>query len=87
MIIILINVSWTENQYIRMLSEDHVTLKTGVMMLKMFYLIYLVILNSKNISTCYCFHCTLDQINAGFVRRDFFKNLTVQKRLTARVSL
>ncbi len=29
-------------------------------------------LNSKNISKCYCFCCTLDQINAGLVsRRDF----------------
>ncbi len=28
------NVSWAVNQYIRMISEDHVPLKTGVMMLK-----------------------------------------------------
>ncbi len=28
------NVSWAANQYIIMISEDHVTLKTGVMMLK-----------------------------------------------------
>ncbi len=28
------NVSWASNQHIRMISEDHVTLKTGVMMLK-----------------------------------------------------
>ncbi len=28
------NVSWAANQHIRMISEDHVTLKTGVMMLK-----------------------------------------------------
>ncbi len=28
------NVSRTSNQLIRMISEDHVTLKTGVMMLK-----------------------------------------------------
>ncbi len=27
------NVSWAANQHIRMISEDHVTLKTGVMML------------------------------------------------------
>ncbi len=28
------NVSWAANQHIIMISEDHVTLKTGVMMLK-----------------------------------------------------
>ncbi len=28
------NVSWAVNQHIRLISEDHVTLKTGVMMLK-----------------------------------------------------
>ncbi len=33
-LIIIRNVSWAVNQYIRMISEDHVTLKTGVMMLK-----------------------------------------------------
>ncbi len=32
--LIIINVSWAANQHIRMISEDHVTLKTGVMMLK-----------------------------------------------------
>ncbi len=31
---ILWNDSWVENLYIGMISEDHVTLKTGVMMLK-----------------------------------------------------
>ncbi len=33
-LIIIINVSWAANQYIIMISEDHVTLKTGGMMLK-----------------------------------------------------
>ncbi len=33
-LIIIRNVSGAANQYIRMISEDHVTLKTGVMMLK-----------------------------------------------------
>uniref|UniRef100_A0A672TGB0 Structural maintenance of chromosomes protein 6-like n=1 Tax=Sinocyclocheilus grahami TaxID=75366 RepID=A0A672TGB0_SINGR len=33
-----------------------------------------VILNCKNISKCYCFCCTLDQINFSLVsRKDFFK--------------
>ncbi len=32
--IIIRNVSWAANQHIIMISEDHVTLKTGVMMLK-----------------------------------------------------
>ncbi len=32
--IIIKNVSQAANQHIRMISEDHVTLKTGVMMLK-----------------------------------------------------
>ncbi len=69
-----------------MISEDHVTLKTGVMMLKNTALIteinyilkYIQIensyLNSKNISQYYCFCCILDQINAGLVsRREFLK--------------
>ncbi len=33
-LIIIRNVSWAVNQYIIMISEDHVTLKTGAMMLK-----------------------------------------------------
>ncbi len=33
-LIMIRNVSWTANQHIRMISEDHVRLKTGVMMLK-----------------------------------------------------
>ncbi len=33
-LIIIRNVSWSVNQHIIMISEDHVTLKTGVMMLK-----------------------------------------------------
>ncbi len=32
--IIVRNISWAVNQHIRLISEDHVTLKTGVMMLK-----------------------------------------------------
>ncbi len=32
--LIIINVCWAVNQHIIMISEDHVTLKTGVMMLK-----------------------------------------------------
>ncbi len=31
---ILRNVYWAESLHIRMISEDHVTLKTGVMMMK-----------------------------------------------------
>ncbi len=30
----IINVSWASKQHIRMISEDHVTLKTGVMIQK-----------------------------------------------------
>ncbi len=33
-LILIRNVSWAANQYIRMISEDHVTLKTALMMLK-----------------------------------------------------
>ncbi len=33
-LIIIRNISWAANQHIRMISEDHVTLNTGVMMLK-----------------------------------------------------
>ncbi len=55
-----------------MISEDHVTLKTGVMMLKLSFdlrnTLHLkdfmskyksVILNSKNISQYYCLYCIL----------------------------
>ncbi len=33
-LIITLNVSWAANHHIRVISEDHVTLKTGGMMLK-----------------------------------------------------
>ncbi len=33
-LMIIRNVSWAANQHIRLISEDHVTLKTAVMMLK-----------------------------------------------------
>ncbi len=33
-LLIIRNGSWAANQHIRMISEDHVPLKTGVMMLK-----------------------------------------------------
>ncbi len=53
-LIIIRNVSWAANQHIRMISEDHVTLKTGVMMLKIQlciteinYIIYIHIENIK----------------------------------------
>ncbi len=61
-----------------MISEDHVTLKTGEMMIKIqrciteinYILTYIyikkktAILNSKNISQYDCFSCVLAQINA-----------------------
>ncbi len=61
-LIIIINVSWAANQHIRMISDDHVTLKTGVMMLKIqLFNIYShrkkVILNYNNISQYCCFYC------------------------------
>ncbi len=67
-LIIIRNVSWAANQHIRMISEDHVTLKTGVMMLKIqiyitginYILKYIqieVILNCNNITQYYCFYC------------------------------
>ncbi len=68
-----------------MISEDHVTLKTGVMMLKIqlrfkginYILIYILKktsdLNSNTISQFYCFYCISDQINVALVsRRDLF---------------
>jgi len=33
-LIIVRNVSWAANQHIRLISEDHLTLKTGVMLMK-----------------------------------------------------
>ncbi len=68
-----------------MISEDHVTLKTAVIMLKIQLCITEIhygskyiqiefkllnyIFNSTNISQYYCFCCNLDQINAGLVTR------------------
>ncbi len=79
--------------------KDHVTLKTGVLMLTIFSLItginyilkYIQIESSYfnlNISQYYCFCCILDQINAGLVsRREFFKKTKKisQKILTGSV--
>ncbi len=83
-LIIIRNVSWAANQHIRMISEDHVTLKTGVMMPEFQLCITGInynilkkktaILNCNNISQYYRFFCIFDQINAALViRRDFFQ--------------
>ncbi len=54
-----------------MISEDHVTLKTEVMMLKIQLWSQKYILNCNNISQ---FYCIFDQINAALLgRRDFFQ--------------
>ncbi len=68
-----------------MISEDHVTLKTEVMMLKIqlriteinytltHIHIHFFILNCNN---TYFFYCLFDQINAALVsRRDFIQNI------------
>ncbi len=66
-----------------MISEDHVTLKTEVMMLKIqlciteindiLQYIQIVILNCNNNLQHYCFYCIYNQINATLVsRKDFF---------------
>ncbi len=80
-LIIIRNVSWTANQHIRMISEDYVTLKTGVMMLKIqlriteinYILKYIQIensyLNCNNISE---FYFIFNQTNASLVRIKYF---------------
>ncbi len=90
-LIIIRNVSWAANQHIIMISEDHVTLKTGVMMLKIqlritginYILTYIhvkpAIINCTNISKCYCFYCIFDQINATLMSIwHFFKKKTLK---------
>ncbi len=78
---------WASDQHIRMISEDHVTLKTGVIMLKIqlcitginYIVKYIQIVNSLNynkISQCYSFYCIIDQINAALVN---IRDLNVQK--------
>ncbi len=47
-LIIIINVSWAANRYIRMISDDHVTLKTGGMMLKWLDFICKHLLSNSN---------------------------------------
>ncbi len=69
-----------------MISEDHVTLKTGVMMLQIqrciteinYTLKYIKIetgiLNCNNISQYYCFSVFFIKLNAALMtRRNFFK--------------
>ncbi len=83
--------------HIRMISEDHVTLKTGVMMLKIQLRItginYIlqnifthktkVIVKCINITHYYWLSC-FDKINAGWVnRRDFFKHFFTNLKLLA----
>ncbi len=74
---IIRNVSWAVNQYIIMISEDHVTLKTGVMMQKIqlciteinYSLQYILIENS-----CFDFKYFLMYFwsnKCTLVRRDF----------------
>ncbi len=60
-VFIIRNVTLAANQYNRMISEDHVTLKTGAMMLKIQYYIKIypnwkAILNCNNISQYCCFY-------------------------------
>ncbi len=81
-LIIIRNVCWAVNQYIIMISEDHVTLKTGVMMLKIQLRITEInyILPDINIENCYFkfyniftilfyFYCISEHINASLVSR------------------
>ncbi len=86
-LIIIRNVSWAANQHIRMISEDHVTLKTGVMMLKtqlciigknyiLQYSKITFILNSNNIPQYHCFN-----INISFT----FKHIQTYKTVALKL--
>ncbi len=60
-----------------MISEDHVTLKTGVMMLKIQLRITEINYIYNMVIVFNCFYSIFDQINAALVnRRDFLKKLT-----------
>ncbi len=67
-----------------MISEDHVTLKTGVMMLKIQRCVTVINYSLKyikigKISQYYIFFCIFDQINTALMsRRDSLKNIKSQ---------
>jgi len=53
-------------------EKDHVTLKTGVMMLKIFKYLFKYS-NRKVVIAIICFCCMFDQINSALMRiRDFY---------------
>ncbi len=78
--------NWAANQHIIMISEDHVILKTALMMLKNqrciteinYILKYIQVendyFNCNNISQYFSFYCILYQINVALVnQRDLFQ--------------
>ncbi len=80
-LIIIRNVSWSVNQYIIMISEDHVTLKTGVMMLKIQLRIILVLI----FLLALFLHEYWTQTAPNITRIRFTK-ITVQDRFTVTVN-
>ncbi len=68
LMVILRNVSWAENQNISMISEDHVTLKTGVMIqLCITGLNYTLKQLFKIVIIFYNISCIFDQTNEPLV--------------------
>ncbi len=99
---LIINVSWAENQYIRMISEGSCDAEensqqslciTAIIYSLKYIQIENIILNCNNVSQYYCYYCIFDQITAALgSRRDFFqkhlkKNHTNPKLLKGAVHL
>ncbi len=85
-LIIIRNVSSAVYQYIIMISEDHVTLKTGVMMLKIQLRITEINYILQYISQYYWFYCIFDQINAALVSRRVFFSLLSRVKMVKLLS-
>ncbi len=75
--IIIRTVSWAANQHIIMISEDHVTLKTGVMMLKMRKIQYFTIL------LFYCIFIKYSKCSLGEQKKLLSKNTFKYNSLNA----
>ncbi len=89
------NVSWSVNQYIRMISEGSCDTEdwsndaeNSALIRGTSYILKYIqtenILYYNNISQCYCFYCIFDQINAALVtRKDFIKKKNTNPKCSA----
>ncbi len=79
------NVSWAVNQYISMISEDHVTLKTAVMMkiqLRITGIKYCILCTYQILTfivIIFIFYCIFDQITVALVS---IRDLNIKRSVT-----